>query len=77
MIYPCPTPEYPFLGVHLTPRVDGHADLGPNAVLALAREGVPAHRRQPGTDLAQARPVPAAFWRLARKHWTDPGAGIA
>ena len=39
MIYPVPDPRYPFLGVHLTPRVDGTADLGPNAVLALAREG--------------------------------------
>jgi len=39
LIYPVPDPRYPFLGVHLTPRVDGTADLGPNAVLALAREG--------------------------------------
>ena len=39
LIYPVPDPGYPFLGVHLTPRVDGTADLGPNAVLALAREG--------------------------------------
>ena len=37
--HPVPDPRYPFLGVHLTPRVDGTADLGPNAVLALAREG--------------------------------------
>jgi L-2-hydroxyglutarate oxidase LhgO len=37
LIYPVPDPRYPFLGVHLTPRVDGTADLGPNAVLALAR----------------------------------------
>ncbi|HLK72277.1 MAG TPA: L-2-hydroxyglutarate oxidase, partial [Streptosporangiaceae bacterium] len=39
LIYPVPDPAYPFLGVHLTPRVDGEVDLGPNAVLALAREG--------------------------------------
>src|SRR6516162_5870813 len=37
LIYPVPDPRYPFLGVHLTPRVDGEADLGPNAVLALSR----------------------------------------
>ncbi len=39
LIYPVPDPAYPFLGVHLTPRIDGESDLGPNAVLALAREG--------------------------------------
>lgn len=39
LIYPVPDPRYPFLGVHLTKRVDGSVLLGPNAVLALAREG--------------------------------------
>ena len=39
LIYPVPDPAYPFLGVHLTPRIDGEVDIGPNAVLALAREG--------------------------------------
>ncbi|WP_347350866.1 L-2-hydroxyglutarate oxidase [Intrasporangium sp.] len=39
LIYPVPDPRYPFLGVHLTRRVDGNVLLGPNAVLALAREG--------------------------------------
>ena len=67
MIYPVPDPRYPFLGVHLTPRVDGTADLGPNAVLAMAREG---YRR---TDISLADLArlgrSAAFWRLARKHW--------
>jgi (S)-2-hydroxyglutarate dehydrogenase len=38
-IYPVPTPGLPFLGVHVTPRVDGEVWIGPNAVLALAREG--------------------------------------
>jgi L-2-hydroxyglutarate oxidase LhgO len=67
MIYPVPDPRYPFLGVHLTPRVDGSADLGPNAVLALAREG---YRR---TDISLAEVArlgrSRAFWRLARQHW--------
>jgi len=36
LIYPVPDPAYPFLGVHVTPRVDGEVDLGPNAVIALA-----------------------------------------
>jgi L-2-hydroxyglutarate oxidase LhgO len=39
LIYPVPDPRFPFLGVHLTKRVDGNVLLGPNAVLALAREG--------------------------------------
>jgi L-2-hydroxyglutarate oxidase LhgO len=67
LIYPVPDPRYPFLGVHLTPRVDGTSDLGPNAVLALAREG---YRR---TDVSWAEisrlARSAAFRRLARQHW--------
>lgn len=38
-IYPVPDPRFPFLGVHFTPRMSGDMWLGPNAVLALAREG--------------------------------------
>eukprot|EP00062_Callorhinchus_milii_P004248 gi/632942411/ref/XP_007886399.1/ PREDICTED: L-2-hydroxyglutarate dehydrogenase, mitochondrial [Callorhinchus milii] len=38
-IYPVPDPRFPFLGVHFTPRIDGSMWLGPNAVLALRREG--------------------------------------
>ena len=67
LIYPVPDPRYPFLGVHLTPRVDGNSDLGPNAVLALAREG---YRRTDVTLDEVARLArSAAFWRLARQHW--------
>ncbi len=39
LVYPVPRPELPFLGVHLTPTVDGTLLAGPNATLALAREG--------------------------------------
>jgi len=38
-IYPVPDPNFPFLGVHFTPRMDGSVWLGPNAVPAFAREG--------------------------------------
>ncbi|XP_071962745.1 L-2-hydroxyglutarate dehydrogenase, mitochondrial-like [Antedon mediterranea] len=38
-IYPVPDPQFPFLGVHFTPRMDGNLWLGPNAVLAFKREG--------------------------------------
>ncbi len=65
-IYPVPAPGLPFLGVHLTPRVDGAVWIGPNAVLALAREG-----RRPWSidrkDLTASLGF-AGLWRLARQH---------
>lgn len=39
LIYPVPDPEFPFLGVHFTRRINGVVEAGPNAVLALQREG--------------------------------------
>ena len=39
LIYPIPDPTMPFLGVHLTRMIDGSVTVGPNAVLALKREG--------------------------------------
>jgi L-2-hydroxyglutarate oxidase len=39
MIYPVPDERFPFLGIHLTRRIGGDVDCGPNAVLAFAREG--------------------------------------
>ncbi len=39
LIYPVPDPSFPFLGVHFTRRISGTIDAGPNAVLALRREG--------------------------------------
>jgi (S)-2-hydroxyglutarate dehydrogenase len=67
LVYPVPDPRYPFLGVHLTPRVDGEVLVGPNAVLALAREGY-TWRTVSGRDLAEIARTPA-FWRFARQHW--------
>src|SRR4029077_5804453 len=67
LISPVPDPRYPFLGVHLTPRVNGEADLGPNAVLALAREGY--RRRVVSWDELSRLARSAAFRRLARQHW--------
>jgi L-2-hydroxyglutarate oxidase LhgO len=67
LIYPVPDPKYPFLGVHLTPRIDGESDLGPNAVLALAREG---YRRRDVSAAELSRLArSASFWRLAGKNW--------
>jgi L-2-hydroxyglutarate oxidase LhgO len=67
LIYPVPDPAYPFLGVHLTPRIDGEVDLGPNAVLALAREGY--RRRDVSWAQLSRLGRSAAFRRLARRNW--------
>ncbi len=67
LVYPVPDPRYPFLGVHVTPRVDGEVLIGPNAVLALAREGY-TWRGVSLPDLVEVVRTPA-FWRFARRHW--------
>jgi (S)-2-hydroxyglutarate dehydrogenase len=63
LIYPVPDPRYPFLGVHLTKRVDGGVMVGPNAFLSLGREryngGMPSAR-----DVRDAVGF-AGFWRFA------------
>ncbi len=67
LIYPVPDPTLPFLGVHLTKKVDGSVLIGPNAVLATAREG---YRRSTvnGRDLAETLAWPGT-WRLMGRHW--------
>ena len=67
LVYPVPDPRYPFLGVHVTPRVDGEVLIGPNAVLALAREGY-TWGKVSVPDLIEVARTPA-FWRFARRHW--------
>ncbi|MGZ4650255.1 MAG: L-2-hydroxyglutarate oxidase [Kineosporiaceae bacterium] len=67
LIYPVPDPRYPFLGVHLTRRFDGEVLVGPNAVMALAREGY-RWRDVDLVDLAELARWPG-LWRLARRHW--------
>ena len=62
-----PDPRSPFLGVHVTPRVDGEVLIGPNAVLALAREGY-TWGNISVPDLVGVARTPA-FWRFARQHW--------
>jgi (S)-2-hydroxyglutarate dehydrogenase len=62
LIYPVPDPRFPFLGVHLSRRVDGRVDVGPSAVLAFAREGYGARDgapRRPRRDPRVPR-LPAA-----------------
>lgn len=67
LIYPVPNPDYPFLGVHFTKRVHGGVDLGPNAVLAFAREGYTRGTVDP-RELLETLRWPG-FRSLARRHW--------
>jgi len=72
LIYPVPDLRFPFLGVHFTRRVHGGVDAGPNAVLALKREG---YRRTDFSlrDVAGTLAY-SGFWNMARKYWRS-GAG--
>jgi (S)-2-hydroxyglutarate dehydrogenase len=68
LIYPVPDPKFPFLGVHFTRRIgDGAVWLGPNAVLALAREGYRRWDIRPD-DLAQTLGY-QGFRKMARQYW--------
>jgi (S)-2-hydroxyglutarate dehydrogenase len=68
LIYPVPDPSFPFLGVHATRRIGtGEVWLGPNAVLAFAREGYRRLDVRP-RDLAAAL-ANRGFQRLARRYW--------
>ncbi|MCB5910426.1 L-2-hydroxyglutarate oxidase [Streptomyces pinistramenti] len=66
LIYPVPDPTLPFLGVHLTRMLDGTVHAGPNAVLALGREGY-RWRDVCIRDLASAARYPG-LWRLAKRY---------
>jgi len=66
LIYPVPDPAFPFLGVHTTLRMDGSMWLGPNAVLAFAREGYSRRHVSMADSIETLRSC--GFRRLARKH---------
>jgi (S)-2-hydroxyglutarate dehydrogenase len=67
LIYPVPDPRYPFLGVHLTATVAGEVLVGPNAVLAFAREGY-TRGTVSAKDLRSTLGWPG-FRVLAKQHW--------
>ncbi len=67
LLYPVPDPAFPFLGVHTTVRPDGEVWLGPNAVLALARERYGRWSLRP-RDAWDALSAPG-LRRLAARHW--------
>ncbi|WP_253865187.1 L-2-hydroxyglutarate oxidase [Prauserella halophila] len=66
LIYPVPDPSLPFLGVHLTRMLDGSVHAGPNAVLALRREGYRWRDVSP-RDIADVARFPGS-WRLTRRY---------
>jgi L-2-hydroxyglutarate oxidase LhgO len=67
LIYPVPDPALPFLGVHLTRKIDGTVVLGPNAILSTARHAY--ERRQfVLKDTYDALSWPGTF-RMLRRHW--------
>lgn len=67
LIYPVPDPAFPFLGVHFTRRIGGEIEAGPNAVLALKREGYgkTSFSLRDATDIITF----AGAWRLFARHW--------
>jgi L-2-hydroxyglutarate oxidase len=66
LIYPVPDPRFPFLGVHFTRMIGGGVEAGPNAVLALAREG---YRKTAfrATDMADVVSFPG-FWKFIARY---------
>ncbi|MFQ6605973.1 MAG: L-2-hydroxyglutarate oxidase, partial [Fidelibacterota bacterium] len=67
LIYPVPDPRYPFLGVHFTRRITGEVEAGPNAVLALKKEGY-GKWDVSFPDLGRMMGFKGA-WCLAQEHW--------
>ena len=67
LIYPVPNPRFPFLGVHFTRNIQGEVEAGPNAVLALAREGY----RKSDFNLSETVGTLSypGFWSIAMKFW--------
>ncbi len=71
LIYPIPDPDLPFLGVHLTPMINGCITVGPNAVLGFDREGYGRFNAN-FKDIAAMAVFPG-FWKVMARHL---GSGI-
>ncbi|MCB1282776.1 MAG: L-2-hydroxyglutarate oxidase [Microthrixaceae bacterium] len=67
LIYPVPDPRFPFLGVHFTRMIDGEIHAGPNAVIALAREGYTWGVAD--FDDIKEMAFDKGSWVLAKKYW--------
>lgn len=67
LIYPVPDPAFPFLGVHFTNNVKGYVEAGPNAVLAMAREGY--RKRDINLSDLVGTVSYMGFWRMTARDW--------
>lgn len=67
LIYPVPDSRFPFLGVHFTRMIGGGVECGPNAVLALKREGYRLANFSLKDTLEMARY--GGFWKMVRQYW--------
>jgi L-2-hydroxyglutarate oxidase len=65
LVYPVPDARFPFLGVHFTRMIHGGVEAGPNAVLALAREGY-SWRDFSARDVADAVGFPGLLRFMAK-----------
>jgi L-2-hydroxyglutarate oxidase len=74
LVYPVPDPAFPFLGVHFTKQISGEVLLGPNAVLAFAREGYRGLDVKP-RELMETLAYPG-FRALARRYWRAGAAEV-
>ena len=66
LVYPVPDPALPFLGVHITPMIDGSVTIGPNAVQGWKREGYGQFNFSL-RDTASMLAFPG-FWRTSARH---------
>jgi 2-hydroxyglutarate dehydrogenase len=73
-VYPVANPDLPFLGAHLTRGIDGEVMIGPNALLAPARDAYRLSRVR-ARDLRESLAWPGT-WRLARRHWRTAAAEL-
>lgn len=67
LIYPVPDPRLPFLGIHLTPTIDGPVLVGPSALIVAARDGYRLGAVRP-EDIRDTVAWPGT-WRMARRWW--------
>lgn len=75
LVYPVPNPAFPFLGVHLTRMIGGGVHVGPNAVLASAREGY--RKRDVSPSLVRELATDPGLRALAREYWRAGAAELA
>ncbi|HEY4831003.1 MAG TPA: L-2-hydroxyglutarate oxidase [Waddliaceae bacterium] len=67
LIYPVPDPKFPFLGVHLSKTINGSVEAGPNAILALSREGY--NKRDFNFQDCKGYLSSEGLWKMVRHHW--------